>query len=202
MKEHPIIFNTTMVQAILEGRKTKTRRLPGLNEINENPDDWQFEWADFALKKPYRFTQKSSVNEKSLADRSFNQAEAVCPYGKKSDVLWVRESFVPERVFIDQLYKADFDAVEQKDFKWKPSIHMPRSAARIFLKVESIRVERVQEIKQDDVAKEGVTEELIRNNNPIDLFRILWNGINGKRASWESNPFVWVVEFSRIGEKK
>jgi len=88
MKELPILFSTPMVLAILKDEKSMTRRTNGLEEINENPDDWQFEWADYYLKKPWRFTQKSTVNKQSLEDRSFNQAALKCPYGWSGDILW------------------------------------------------------------------------------------------------------------------
>lgn len=93
MKQHPILFSTPMMQALLAGRKTQTRRTAGLSEINKNPDDWQFEWADYSLDKPWRFTQLSTVNEKSLSERSFNQVALKCSYGWAGDELWVRETW-------------------------------------------------------------------------------------------------------------
>lgn len=208
-----------MVQAILENTKTQTRRSTGLKEINDNPDDWQFEWADFCLKYPYRFTQKSSLTEKSLLDKSFYQAEAKCPYGNKGDLLWVRETWMnapnsdlmPEEPF---KYKASVSKqfLEEWPKSWKPSIHMPKIACRLWLMVEDVRCERVQDIRGKDAIAEGVRsfrpvpgDGLAETQyyhyqkdkwgpSPVHSFQTLWKSINGE-ASWNSNPWVWVVKY-------
>lgn len=166
-KEIPILYSTAMAKAKVEMRKTQTRRIHGLEEINANPDDWQFEWADFSLKYPYRFTQKSSVNEKTLAERSFYQAEAKCPYGQPGDLLWGRESWG----YTGWFYKKDLEYAKDKPLyryrathqeniaeiiPWKPSIHMPKEAARIWDEVISVRVERVADISVEDCIAEGI----------------------------------------------
>lgn len=153
-----------------------------------------------------------------------------CPYGQPGDVLWVRESYMnmPREGFYQ--YKAthpNFSQQETRDkilkeegLKWKPSIHMPRSACRLFLKVEKLRGERLQDISWVDAICEGleykpdkklplyrdytqkkmITDRFPHNcfTDPRISFRSLWDIINGSRASWESNPWVWAVEFSRI----
>lgn len=208
-KERPILFSTEMVKAILEGRKTQTRRTKGLELINANPDDWQFEWADFALKQPYRFTKKSSVNEKSLSDRSFHQEAIACSYGKPGDILWVRETWDYGYPYA---YKADGVAAIGK---WRRSIHIPKKAARLWLEITSVRVERLNEISEQDARKEGVVRNYLvgfargseewKNysndsmilNNATKSFMSLWESINGE-DSWNTNPFVWVIEFKQI----
>lgn len=207
MTERPTLFSTPMVQAILALLKGMTRRTKGLEKINQNPNDWQFEWADFCLEKPWRFTYKPSVNKQSLADRDFYQEALKCPYGQPGDLLWVRECFgyYSNTLF----YKADDSLAAEK---WKPSIHMPKAAARIWLQVEEIRVERLQDISEEDAESEGV--QWIRRTSGIcfmdytiseyvfpmtakNSFKSLWKKINGNdwNIGWDINPWVWVVKF-------
>lgn len=223
MKQHPILFSTPMVQAILAGNKTMTRRLNGLEKINTNPDDWQFEWADFSLKMPWRFTQISTVSEKTLADKSFYQSETKCPYGKPGDVLWVRETWAHRFSINGQYLPNEFvfkstndphegnSTHEELGLKWFPSIHMPKSACRLWLEITDIRVERLQVISEKDAKAEGV--ELQKNHKwknyrigtepkegfsmPFSSFETLWRKIHGG-DSWNANPWVWVIEFKRI----
>ena len=166
MKERPILFSTEMVRAILDDRKTMTRRVVK----PQPPEDWGVK----------------------------------CPYGKIGDVLWVRETFCKYKG--DYLYKADFDPLTRKEFerdnKWKPSIFMPRSASRISLRITNIRVERLNDITEEDAKLEGViypANPVIENygNGYRTNFRLLWESINGK-ASWGQNPWVWVIEFERL----
>ena len=128
------------------------------------------------------------------------------------DILWVRETWTHDNYegFVD--YRADFSDEEVKtlDVKWRPSIFMPREAARIFLRVTNVRVERLQEIATDDAKAEGVLQPgvipsntLIRNTEgsiPRTNFKILWDSLNASRGfSWEQNPWVWVISFEREG---
>lgn len=135
MKHRPILFSTSMVRAILEGRKTQTRRVikpepegRGLRTTNVQFEDW-------------------------------HGNEVKCPYGEVGDILWVRESWALEKYFNGLTeecffkYKADFDG--PVDWNWKPSIHMPKKAARLFLKITDIHVERLQDISTSDCMKEG-----------------------------------------------
>ena len=186
MKEHPILLSTPMVQAILEGRKTMTRR------IVKNV---------LALELKPEFTIK------------------LCPYGQPGDVLWVREGFRVCDVGI-YAYKANFstEILNSKFNKgvWKPSIHMPKIAARIWLKIVKVRVERLNEISEVDAFKEGMKPDGLRvecncskflPHHGGDLicddgyfftnrqaFQSLWQALNGTE-SWATNPWVWVIEF-------
>lgn len=193
-----------MVQAILEGRKTMTRRV-----VKPQPDDqglWNHSITSMALDSTLEGWW-GTVDETGESKR-FNDK-----YGVPGDVLWVRETFckMPEPdSFGEYLYKS----MEDKPYgKWKPGIHMPKAACRIFLKVKRIRVERLQEITKADAIAEGI-EELKTYSFPIyknylpgapsdgyqhepSSFRSLWKKINGE-ASWNENPFVWVIEFERI----
>jgi hypothetical protein len=223
-KEIPILFSTYMVQAILTGRKSMTRRIRGLNLINENPNNVEFlgfqDYPDGSLRAIFQ-------------SHDDDEAGSVkCPYGKPGDLLWVRESFnveqypvAPEGDHDELLYY--YTATEKKytDMKWRPSIHMPKVAARIWLEVTDIRAERLQDITVYDAGDEGVEYwnvdadafeggELVADYknymwrddpnyedyhfphyaNSVDSFRSLWQKINGEK-SWISNPWVWVISF-------
>ena len=187
MKEHPILFSTPMVQAILAvsapfssicHRKTMTRR------VIRNPESY------------------SNIRE----------CEFCCPYGVAGDRLWVRETWKRDTLaqHAGYIYKADCDEKKAKDYQgfWKPSIFMPRHASRINLQIEKIRVEQLQEISDGDAEKEaikrnhsvhwpdgdpGYMDDVMRRN-----FAATWDTINGKKHPWKSNPWVWVIEFKRI----
>ncbi len=197
-KFHPILFSTPMVQAILEGRKTMTRRLRGLEKINNYPGQWAYLfWKP--TKEHLFYNQKNAGNKLSIK----------CPYGKVGDVLWVRETW--NELMSSYYYKA---TDSEWCNKWKPSIFMPKAACRIFLEITEIKVERLQDITEDDAIKEGAhsfdedltNEQRLHNYNhpsgrfygPKKLgFKRLWQSINGPN-SWEANPFVWVISFKRI----
>jgi hypothetical protein len=170
MKEYPILFSTPMVQAILEGRKTQTRRViqPQPKVINKH----DFKWKNLCY---------SGMTE--IHGGTFRLQN---PYGWPGDLLWVRETFQiipPNSIF----YKADKENKVKKG--WKPSIHMPKEAARIWLQIKDVRVERLQQISYADAKAEGV--EYPHN------FYDLWLKINGP-LSWDANPWVWVVEFEVV----
>ncbi len=204
----PILFSTEMVQAILEGRKTQTRRTKGLEKINENPDDWYFTncTASCADKKEFYF--KHRFYEGDDCDLLIP-----CPYGNIGDILWVREK---HRVLIDcetnefagYWYYADMPEKFHKEYKrkWKPSIHMPKAACRLFLRITNVRVERLHDISDTDVMNEGAQDslyafsELATPPKPGWMrqgFERLWTRINGTE-SWNANPWVWVIEFERV----
>lgn len=184
MKQRPILFSTPMVRAILEGRKTQTRR------VVKHPLD------DRGVRTTYRVFE------------DWHGKEVKCPYGQVGDVLWVRETwqlfspYGPEDYYFG--YKATpgeigEEASEKYNYLrpdvWKPSIHMPKEACRIWLKIINIRVERLQNINNMDIRAEGAAEfgcTAHRLN-----FQSLWQSINGQ-DSWKSNPWVWVIEFERI----
>lgn len=236
-KQIPILFSTDMVSSTVDCRKTQTRRTRGLKFMNYNPDDWQFEWGE-PMNNIWTFTQKSTVNEQSLRDKTFFQKQVKCPYGKPGDLLWVRETFyrgyilddndcIPDNAELNTWFFADTKDARPADMSdehcfhlwgadksmwpsWKPSIHMPKEVARIWLEVVKVRVERVQDIGLDDSVNEGIESHFsslfqevryrdYRNNggewrSPKSSFMSLWQSINGAE-SWDENPWVWVVEF-------
>lgn len=147
MKQRPILFSTEMVQAILAGRKTQTRRVvKGLE----------------SLKNPY-FQSLVQHATGSITFSSLESNEVIelkNPYGQVGDVLWVREAYCPK--YFDgniHCYKADFNQTAYEfvsEPKWKPSIHMPKDAARIWLRIKDVRVERLQDLSEDDALAEGI----------------------------------------------
>lgn len=175
-KLKPILFSTEMVQAILEGRKTQTRR------VVKFPADFTGEVFDNA---PYGLKYSSSFYEGTIQRLA---------YALPDDVFWVRESFI--KINDNNFeYKAGFT---DEPIKWKPSLFMPKKACRIFLKVKSVRVERLQQISRGDAMSEGCPfPNIARTNDPIGWFNELWEKINGK-DSWNQNPWVWVIEFERV----
>lgn len=191
MREIPILFTGPMVRAILENRKTQTRRI-----VTPQPND---SWS----KPPI------GVSESGHWVSHGCQSDLKCPYGTVRDHLWVREAWAHVIVGnqIDYLYRADHHTgIEKKngDQKWKPSIHMPKVACRLMLEVTSVRVERLLEITGRDVLAEGVdngssnpTMGIRWENMQRMAFEKLWTSINGP-DSWTSNPFVWVIEFRRL----
>ncbi len=207
MKERPILFSGPMVRAILEGRKTQTRRV--------------------VKAKHLPFVEDLLGG---LLDGKWNQRPL--PYGQPGDRLWVRETFRCNGWATDLatiFYKANehnsytemceqFPVEGKKrlptDGRWRPSIHMPRWASRITLEITGVRVERLQDISEDDAKTEGAdpvnfhdftAEEielldypLVESSSPYRVgFASLWESINGP-GSWDANPWVWVVEFRRV----
>lgn len=185
MKEHPMLFSAPMVRAILEGRKTQTRRV-----VKRQP-----EMVDEYTVKPWAGCPKSLLKLLQEANR--------CPY-EVGMRLWVRETWCspdednPKTVW----YRADADdpvtkAFSEKFCTWRPSIHMPRWASRITLEITGVRVERVQDISEKDVQREGIdTDPKQWDACYTDAFIRLWTSIYGPE-SWAANPWVWVVEFKR-----
>lgn len=194
MKFIPILFSTPMVKAIQVNRKTMTRRTKGLDQINECPDDWYFT----------NMTCTDGDSKEFFFKHKYYQGDGMdllipCPYGKVGDVLWVRESFYiggKEGSTRFYLYKTDVEAEHVR--KWKPSIHMPKSACRIFLKITDIKVERLKDISRGDAMQEGCPfPNIAKETNPVAWFASLWQSINGFK-SWNDNPWVWVISFKRI----
>lgn len=231
MKERGMIFNSEMVRAILDGRKTQTRRIMKNQPAGDYPDtpalirsvDGGFQW--------YGHYGESSI---------FN-----CPFGAVGDRIWVRETWgvvsheldedgriqpwSPDRPATDihempfgngyysghAIYAADGDftwgdddGYEDGRSCWKPSIHMPRAACRILLEITCVRVERLNNISQEDAQAEGMELTGWRPTysdpdsggevwTPYDNFAQLWESIYGEE-SWKANPWVWVIEFKRI----
>lgn len=195
MKERPILFNGEMVRAILDGRKTQTRR-----EMKARIPPWitSFGYDAFCDRNRGEIAGRGSHPEHGPAANFF-----VCPFGKRGDRLWVRETFaVPEgsTELGDVAYRADHP--EPTSAPWRPSIHMPRWASRITLEITGVRVERLQDISNSDIIDEG-----IHNRSPgpeysdgypaslREMFEHLWNSTGG---NWGANPWVWVIEFKRV----
>lgn len=203
MKEHPIIFSGEMVKAILECRKTQTRRVikpqPTMPKSDckvyvdryNKSDRWAF-WLP---------------NNRMTEPRTWH-----CPNGQISDRLWVRETFSNHPID-GYYYKATDPLTDSIEYGccWKPSIHMPRAASRIALEIINIRVERVQEITDTDAKAEGIEiwmeaqgeKTFNLRNQRLSLkqlaFSYLWDSINAKRGfGWDKNPWIWVIEFKKI----
>ena len=194
MKERPILMTTESVRAILDGRKTQTRRV-----IKEHiPKDAQLisYQSGTAILEYGSGLMKGAILESNPEEGVFK-----CPYGQVGDRLWVRETFYTESG--DIYYKADWSNVEpvNKVFdngRWQSSIHMPRWASRITLEITEVRAERVQEITNNDAIAEGIS---CMNEIPAIAFGHYWDSLNTKRGlSWESRPWVWVIKFERMPE--
>lgn len=192
MRERPILFSAPMVRAILDGRKTQTRRVViGRGEIAVIQQSCG----------PMVLDQYNDVEHSGKLVK--------CPYGEPEDRLWVRETFSPQpHLNAGAYYRATDPLVGVS--KWKPSIFMPRRLSRITLEILSIRAERLQWITEADANAEGI-DTSVTHPSPtgIDGFRAknyvhasecfadLWRLINGAE-SWDLNPWVWVIEFKRV----
>ena len=227
MSEKPILFNTQMVRQIVAGNKTQTRRpiLPrysgersgfrvntqvatGVREV-EYIDDEERGLEEY-IKPPYRTGDILYVRETwnyGFIDSNYRECAPSDVWFEEDD--WKNKGqkrFYPRRWF----YKADPEDEEDMRLlygRWRPSIHMPKEAARIFLKVTAVRVERLQEISSEDIDAEGCKEwaysattgELLPSEPT--WFRIAWDGAySGKGYGWDENPWVWVFEFEVIRE--
>jgi hypothetical protein len=214
VKEYPILFNTEMVRAILDGRKRQTRRIPRYQidyhaDEHGPPEGWY------------------SRNKRQLWNGPYAIEDFIarwCPYGQPGDLLWVREAWAlrsgvepakassliaPPTIW----YRADGTVVNHPVEalptigKWRPSIHMPRWASRLTLRVTDVRVERVQDISYNDCIEEGVHEDgagwhfempapTLGYAGPDRAFAELWDSINAKRGfGWETNCWVWAISF-------
>jgi hypothetical protein len=239
MKEHPLIFSAPMVRAIIDGRKTQTRRLVKI------PTDAEVDGTG----------NHGKVLFASRSNQPTGTIKISCPYGIPGHRLWVREGFwiadyyswgtlpsgdemspqsLVHRDGMPVFYSADGrppntpnrhypnglsgGAIAAPDpyaiWHRKPSIHMPRWASRITLEVTSVRVERLQDITEEDILAEGVLERLhndrIYGEMPVgafdgkcyvdlvSLWKSGWDSINGKRAPWSLNPWVWVIGFEQL----
>jgi hypothetical protein len=236
MTTHPILFSTPMVQAILEGRKTMTRRIvkpqpseSGVSFMKNPPLDWEQ-----IYKEPWTPWKWDTEEGETISKN--------CPYGQNGDILWVKETFYAYGVWVKNgisktgKQKFKFNDLTGTDFKYKyvdtkpprilkgrydgigwykrPSIFMPLAASRIFLKINEIKIGRLQDITEEDAIKEGVEKygpfgEYKGEKHPgggemrfrayqkaSRAFQGIWNEINGTE-SWNSNPWIWVISFER-----
>ncbi|HDU4011297.1 TPA: hypothetical protein RFM91_002062 [Klebsiella variicola] len=207
MKERGMIFNAEMVRAILDGRKTQTRRpikwkQTRFTEIGEREDGSKWPWSEDA-------------------EHAFDFWHP-CPFGSVGDRIWVRETFQGPLFDFDLMdsyckdptpfekpefcvYKADgvpapefYDADDELHCCWRPSIHMPRWASRILLEITGVRVERLKSISDGDAIREGCSTADMKSGDCVaDVFARLWASIYGS-DSWNANPWVWVIEFKRV----
>jgi hypothetical protein len=212
MKERPILFSAPMVRAILSGNKTQTRRVmkhqvcePGIVEIDSD---------GYCM----------IVEDNGVKIQGWH-----CPYGKPGDHLWVRETFAYCVLGTDMCDESHSHSIPAKQYEkdckslntyhiayaadpdeeaiigpWRPSIHMPRHASRITLEIISVRVERLNDISEEDAIAEGIDESKSDSaisqgwyERPRRAFMRLWESINGA-GSWAKNPWVWVIEFKRV----
>lgn len=205
MRERPILFNGAMVRAILAGQKIQTRRA-----IKPQPFETSF------LDAPGQHRPSFDEDCRLRIATSTGVHLLTCPFGQPGDRLWVRESFtdlrgtgIEHRPHLDgpiQRYAYSADTLPgspgdyaRKDYgiKWRPSIHMPRSACRLVLEITAARVERLQTFSAQDCIAEGITTRFTVDDGNDDLriqFRDLWNSTGG---DWDGNPWVWVIEFKR-----
>jgi hypothetical protein len=226
MTDRPILFSAEMVRAILDGRKTQTRRVV---KAQPPPDAW----VTVEHYHPIVIDRHGDMQPgEEIFGAHWNDGECGlrCPYGAPGDQLWVREGFAiqpllwadnrgpqPIHYTADQVigFAGKPDQREIEDYRSKPSIHMPRWASRITLRITDIRVERLQDISEDDARAEGAKagdwpERPECDCNEDDCaacshypalhkpaFRHIWNKINGPGA-WDENPWVWVVAFERV----
>jgi hypothetical protein len=226
VKERPILMSAPMVRATLEDSKTNTRRVMSPQPSHDQYHEWRGKvtrdaehrmwcWKDLVLDNIWDFPEGEDRTE--LARH--------CPYGVPGDRLWVRETYLPDPIIDDSLASTEWygcpstrrlsdipakyrtrDLVIHKaswdgdDLRWMPSISMPRWASRITLEITDVRVQRLQEISEEDAEAEGVYSW--SEMGPLDicarpLFASLWDSINAKRAPWASNPFIWALTFRR-----
>ncbi|ENI5566672.1 hypothetical protein ABZH46_002946 [Salmonella enterica] len=212
MKERGMIFNSEMVRAILDGRKTQTRR-----PVKPQPE----------LTERSGFSWNGVVFGSGSDDRETNRnfAHVKCPFGKPGDRIWVRETWQVIHDHIDEsshveyrtyapsipkekdrywhtVYAEHFgdESREDRGFPWRPAIHMPRWASRILLEITDVRVERLRGLSEEDAKSEGIIPSaggVLPGWEYRINFRDLWMDIYGT-DNWEANPWVWVIEFKRV----
>lgn len=230
MGECPILFSGEMVRAILAGRKTQTRRPVAVRwRSDDDPGQrirpafsaggWATVWdnGDHAI---FATWDKHGVGGENGRERTVEDAKGwavkcahrqklmASPFGVPGDTLWVRETWrtsaSDER---HALYAADVSAYERDEKgPWRPSIHMPRWASRLTLRVTDVRAERVQDLTEEDAVAEGCTSTVLAQGVAADemetareQFERLWASVYGA-DSWSANPWVWVVAFERAEE--
>jgi len=204
MKEHPILFSTPMIQAILAGRKTMTRR------ILKNTLEWDHNWKPNMINGTgingvqALFEMRGTTNPNQYSTRVFK-----CPYGQPGDRLWVRETWRPlvsggPTNFNLYDYKADWDGkLEGITSGWKLSIHMPKAACRIWLEITGVSVERLRQISEADAQAEGVETLGLYPGYDVSSrgkFEGLWNSINGNEANISKNILIvnLILKFLRL----
>ncbi|EPC6068868.1 hypothetical protein M8U49_06960 [Enterobacter hormaechei] len=206
MKERGMIFNGEMVRAILDGRKTQTRRImkvqpsDGFHPTHNGYDlDLNAHWYTPGVVDKNGYLQPAKKDVFGVADENEGYT---CPFGAVGDRIWVRETWA--RYNIDQdshdmAYRATPPADWPEEGRWRPSIHMPRWASRLMLEITGVRVERLQAITLGDICKEigcGLYDFRPATYG-FQVWEDLWKSIYGEE-NWQANPWVWVIEFKRI----
>ena len=193
----PILFNTDMVRAILDGRKTVTRRAVKFKP-GQNP-----QWTGYIPDGPVLYGSNNIPASKS-------------PY-HPGDILYVRETWYKDPT--RYMYKANYSDTEkffrdgkEVQIKWRPSIHMPKEAARLFLRVTDVRVERLQDITYEGCKAEGFDGVIFEDDTEglpaiaINRFSRMWDSTIKKKNiglfDWDANPWVWVIGFERISREE
>lgn len=250
MKERPVIFNSEMVRAILDGRKTQTRRVMKVQPKPSETRPGDFWFSSKKLESMVHVSDFTPGNS-PIADCHLFFQEHCCPFGQVGDRLWVRETWgvishafdesdriidwVPDRPATaihempfgngyysgHAIYAADGefawgdeDGQGERSY-WKPSIHMPRKASRILLEITAVRVERMNDISEEDAKAEGVKPagDMLPDYPDTFLtpkgdfatakvaFQRLWQSIYGEE-SWAVNPWVWVIEFKQVSARE
>lgn len=227
MKERGMIFNGEMVRAILDGRKTQTRRIMKLQPKPSKSRPGDFWFSSKKLESMVHVSDLAPGNS-PIADYHLFFQEHCCPFGAVGDRIWVRETFTGHYLDDDQIqdikdgrdkasslceYRADYPDGYQAADGWTPSIHMPRWASRILLEITDVRVERLNAISEEDAEAEGIDMEALYDSQDCydciadhnmtgrptvtGAFKYLWESIYGEEG-WKSNPWVWVIEFKRV----
>ena len=191
----PILFNTEMVRAILDGRKTCTRRI-----VKDGITDDAM-WGYTA------FTPKGYISCRGIYVDGYGEGFYKLPY-QPGDLLYVRETWgYPISLNSDKQYVFRADKIAESGFKndshiWHPSIHMPKKAARIWLKVTNVRVERLQDITEDGAEAEGCFDYTSTALGFTDVWDSTIKKSDLDRYGWDANPWVWVIEFERCEKPK
>lgn len=218
MKERGMIFNTEMVRAILDGRKTQTRRIM---KPQPEPCPRGGHWWPSNVFKTMLHVEDEMQNGKGGWGGLAGDA---CPFGDLGDRIWVRETWAEAGASAPdlKLYRANYpehvpsiyeNVPLAEEIRWTPSIHMPRWASRILLEITDVRVERLNAISEEDAEAEGIDMEALYDSQDCydciadhnmtgrptvtGAFKYLWESIYGEEG-WKSNPWVWVIEFKRV----
>lgn len=186
MTERPIIFSPPMVQAILEGRKTQTRRIIPRDIVDLS-----------------RFSLHSSAEDAMRQQRDYLLSR--CRYGSPCDRMWVREPWCESYTGAETHYRADRNSSPGPEHFWRHAMFMPKSRARLWLEITHVRIDRVQAIDEIDAKAEGVeasSDVMMQDGSPCYTlpFQKLWTSLHGidNPKSWEANPWVWVIGFRRV----
>jgi len=211
MRERPILFNCAMVRAILAGQKVQTRRAVKWNKVASGLN------LRFTGLSAQRYPKGWVLESDSRTSSEWRCQPTPCPFGQPGDRLWVRETWMDltgtgiehrdlatgkrtRYAYGAESPKGSASDEARKDYglRWRPSIHMPRAACRLVLEITAVRVERLQAIDAQDCIAEGITTRFTVDDGNDDLriqFRDLWDSTGG---DWDSNPWVWVIEFKRV----